>query len=64
MVNLTELIKELREKSGAGFLDCKKSLEENENKMSCIEFIRIKGGKPFDVNIDWYTKMLKEIKQI
>ena len=38
--------------------------EDNDNKMSCIEFKRIKGGKPFDVNVDWYTKMLKEIKQI
>ena len=31
MSNLTELIKELREKTGAGFLDCKKSLEENNH---------------------------------
>ena len=38
--------------------------EDNDNKMSCIEFKRIKGGKPFDININWYTKMLKEIKQI
>ena len=27
------LIKELREKTGAGFLDCKKSLEENNNDL-------------------------------
>ena len=38
--------------------------EENDNKMSCIEFGRIKGGKPFDTSIDWYNKMLKEINQI
>ena len=38
--------------------------EENDNKMSCIEFRRIKGGKPFDTNIDWFNKMLKEINQI
>ena len=31
MPNVTELIKELRQKTGAGFLDCKKSLEENNN---------------------------------
>ena len=33
MPNLTELIKELREKTGAGFLDCKKSLEDNNNNI-------------------------------
>ena len=31
MSNLTNLIKELRQKTGAGFLDCKKSLEDNNN---------------------------------
>ena len=31
MSSITDLIKELREKTGAGFLDCKKSLEENNN---------------------------------
>ena len=44
MVNLTELIKKLREKSGAGFLDCKKSLEENDNDIEkSIEALRKKG---------------------
>ncbi len=38
--------------------------EENDNKMSCIEFDRIKGGKPFNTNIIWYKNMLKEIQQI
>ena len=32
MSSITDLIKELRDKTGAGFLDCKKSLEENNNK--------------------------------
>ncbi len=42
--NLTELIKELREKTGAGFLDCKKSLEENNNDIEkSIEELRKKG---------------------
>ena len=42
--NLTELIKELREKTGAGFLDCKKSLEENKNDIEkSIEELRKKG---------------------
>tara|TARA_B100001057_G_scaffold470940_1_gene532757 strand:+ start:684 stop:1535 length:852 start_codon:yes stop_codon:yes gene_type:complete len=44
MSNLTELIKELREKTGAGFLDCKKSLEENNHDIEkSIESLRKKG---------------------
>tara|TARA_B100000242_G_scaffold82549_1_gene54876 strand:+ start:803 stop:1654 length:852 start_codon:yes stop_codon:yes gene_type:complete len=44
MSTLTELIKELREKTGAGFLDCKKSLEENNNDVEkSIEALRTKG---------------------
>tara|TARA_B100000989_G_scaffold248542_1_gene196017 strand:- start:1383 stop:2222 length:840 start_codon:yes stop_codon:yes gene_type:complete len=39
-----DLIKELREKTGAGFLDCKKSLEENSNDIEkSIESLRKKG---------------------
>ena len=36
------LIKELREKTGAGFLDCKNALSENENNIE---------GNIFDVKI-------------
>ena len=44
MVNITEVIKELREKTGAGFLDCKKTLEENNNDIEkSIEALRKKG---------------------
>jgi len=44
MTSLTDLIKELREKTGAGFLDCKKSLEENNNDIEkSIEALRKKG---------------------
>ena len=44
MTSITELIKELREKTGAGFLDCKKSLEENNNDIEqSIESLRKKG---------------------
>ena len=44
MLSVTELIKELREKTGAGFLDCKKSLEENNNDIQkSIEALRKKG---------------------
>ena len=38
--------------------------EDNGNKLSCINFERIKGGKPFDVNQEWYRNMLNEIGQI
>jgi len=44
MPNVTELIKELREKTGAGFLDCKKSLDENNNDIEkSVEALRKKG---------------------
>ena len=44
MSSTTELIKELREKTGAGFLDCKKSLEDNDNNIEkSIEALRKKG---------------------
>ena len=44
MSSITELIKELREKTGAGFLDCKKSLEDNNNNIEkSIETLRKKG---------------------
>ena len=44
MSSITELIKELREKTGAGFLDCKKSLEDNNNDVEkSIEALRKKG---------------------
>ena len=44
MTGITELIKELREKTGAGFLDCKKSLEEYDNYIEkSVESLRKKG---------------------
>ena len=44
MSSITNLIKELREKTGAGFLDCKKSLEDNNNDIEkSIETLRKKG---------------------
>ena len=44
MSSITELIKALREKTGAGFLDCKKSLEDNNNDIEkSIEALRKKG---------------------
>ena len=41
MTNINQLIKELREKTGAGFLDCKKSLDENNNDITkSVESLR------------------------
>ncbi|MDR1458470.1 MAG: pyrophosphate--fructose-6-phosphate 1-phosphotransferase [Puniceicoccales bacterium] len=37
--------------------------EQNGNKLSCIEFSRIRGGKPFDVASQWFVTMLDEIGQ-
>ena len=38
--------------------------EDELNKLNCINFNRISGGKPFNTNQEWYIKMMKEIKQI
>ena len=44
MANLVELVKELREKTGAGMLDCKKALEASECDMEKdIDWLREKG---------------------
>ncbi len=44
MNNLIDNIKNLREITGAGFLDCKKALEENNNNIdTSIDFLRKKG---------------------
>ena len=44
MSDLMENIKNLREITGAGFLDCKKALEENNNNIeNSIDFLRKKG---------------------
>ncbi len=38
--------------------------EDNNNTLSCIDFSRIKGGKPFDTKLDWYKNMMEEIRAI
>jgi len=38
--------------------------ENKENTLCCIEFNRIKGGKPFDISQNWYKKMINEIHAI
>ena len=44
MSNITDLIKDLRNKTGAGFLDCKNALSENNNDINkSIEYLRKKG---------------------
>ena len=50
------MISAINGKSGVVGLD-----EDNNNHLSCIDFTRIKGGKPFDINQSWYTKMIDEI---
>ncbi|MAR15289.1 MAG: pyrophosphate--fructose-6-phosphate 1-phosphotransferase, partial [Candidatus Marinimicrobia bacterium] len=37
--------------------------EDNNNLLSCIDFNRIKGGKPFNTNTDWFIEILNEIGQ-
>ncbi len=37
--------------------------EENGDVLTAIAFDRIKGGKPFDIDQDWYLEMLSEIGQ-
>jgi len=37
--------------------------EENGNRLSAIDFSRIKGGKLFDISTDWFSDMLAEIGQ-
>ena len=44
MASLSELVKELREKTGAGILDCQKALAENGNSIDkAIDYLRQKG---------------------
>lgn len=43
-MSITELIKELRERTGAGMLDCKKALTENNNDIDkATDYLREKG---------------------
>ena len=36
---------------------------DNNKQMSLIDFKRIKGGKPFDINQEWFISLLTEIGQ-
>ena len=48
----------LKGRSGLVGLD-----DDQNNHLRLIEFERIKGGKPFDISLNWYQSMLKEIGQ-
>ncbi len=37
--------------------------EDNGGKMSCVAFPRIRGGKPFDIDLPWFEALLGEIGQ-
>ena len=44
MNNILNLVKDLREITGAGFVDCKNALSQSNNNIEeAIEFLRIKG---------------------
>ena len=36
---------------------------DDNNKLSIIEFNRIKGGKPFDYKVEWFDNLLNDIGQ-
>ena len=38
-------------------------IDDENNKLSCIDFKRIKGGKPFNYEVDWFIQMLTDIGQ-
>ena len=48
----------LERKSGLAGLD-----DDKNGELDLIDFERIKGGKPFDTELDWYQSMLTEIGQ-
>lgn len=37
--------------------------EDHQNRLRAIEFSRIKGGKPFDTQVDWFLDLMDEIDQ-
>jgi len=63
-----QLIKESASKAVQCALDCKSGVvgmdERNDGALSLIEFKRIKGGRVFDSQQDWFQKMLFEIGQV
>ena len=46
MAGSSQLVKELREKTGAGILDCQKALTENSDDVEkAIDYLRQKGDR-------------------
>ena len=39
-------------------------IDDETNELSCIDFDRIKGGKPFNINIDWFRKLISKIEDV
>jgi diphosphate-dependent phosphofructokinase len=37
--------------------------EDKGNRLRAIEFPRVKGGKPFDIDTPWFTEILRDIRQ-
>ncbi|MCP5409946.1 MAG: hypothetical protein H6963_11680 [Chromatiaceae bacterium] len=37
--------------------------DDQDHELRAIEFPRIAGGKPFDIDTDWFTGLLQEIGQ-
>ncbi|MBF0345784.1 MAG: pyrophosphate--fructose-6-phosphate 1-phosphotransferase [Nitrospirae bacterium] len=58
--SMTDLAVELAIKGVPGIIGHD---EEQNGVLRAIEFTRIKGGKPFDPNVDWYKSLIKEIGQ-
>ena len=49
----------LEGKSGVVGMD-----EDKDGKLTLIDFSRIKGGKPFDIHVPWFTDFLNHIGQL
>ena len=62
------LIKESASKAVQCAIDCKSGVvgmdERSDGALSLIKFNRIKGGRVFDSQNDWYKKMMCEIGQV
>ncbi len=58
--SMTDLAVDMAEKGVSGIIGHD---EERNNVLRAIEFDRIKGGKPFNANVDWFKNLLAEIGQ-
>ena len=38
--------------------------EDHDNKLTCIEFSRIRGHKKFNINESWFVNMINDIHSI